>query len=162
MKIRSGFVSNSSSSSYIIAYKDYVPPCECCGRPYQNIIDAIQSFNNPSGYSSVHYRNLKEVVTKLTSKIEETKRDLRDTENPLSPKLQVNGGSISDEKKEACKQFYLSEIKRYNGIIDSCKDLSKKDYEIAIISMDNNSEYLKGLFEALKSSGNIIVLDEWY
>jgi len=31
MKIRNGFVSNSSSSSFIIAYKEQVKPCPTCG-----------------------------------------------------------------------------------------------------------------------------------
>ena len=31
MKTRSGFVSNSSSSSFIIAYKENIKPCPTCG-----------------------------------------------------------------------------------------------------------------------------------
>ena len=37
MKIRNGFVSNSSSSSFVIAIKNEAkPPCETCGRPFHN------------------------------------------------------------------------------------------------------------------------------
>jgi hypothetical protein len=32
MKSRNGFVSNSSSSSFIIAFKEDTVPCKCCGR----------------------------------------------------------------------------------------------------------------------------------
>jgi len=37
MKIRNGFVSNSSSSSFIIDFKNESKPCECCGRTGLNI-----------------------------------------------------------------------------------------------------------------------------
>ena len=41
MKIRYGFVSNSSSSSFIIEIKQSIP-CDKCGRSDMNIIDMIE------------------------------------------------------------------------------------------------------------------------
>lgn len=41
MKIRNGFVSNSSSSSFIVAYKKEV--CPCCGRSNADIVNMIMS-----------------------------------------------------------------------------------------------------------------------
>jgi len=41
MKIRNGFVSNSSSSSFIIAFKECVP-CSHCGRKDTDILKAIE------------------------------------------------------------------------------------------------------------------------
>jgi hypothetical protein len=45
MKIRNGFVSNSSSSSFIIAFKDS-EPCKHCGRKDTNILNAIENIND--------------------------------------------------------------------------------------------------------------------
>ena len=48
MKIRNGFVSNSSSSSFIIAVKKLSTPCKCCGRKDPDILDVLE---NQSSYS---------------------------------------------------------------------------------------------------------------
>jgi len=46
MKIRNGFVSNSSSSSFIVAIKKEPNKCEHCGRSDPNILDAIRQKGN--------------------------------------------------------------------------------------------------------------------
>jgi hypothetical protein len=45
MKIRSGFVSNSSSSSFIVAQK-VGEVCKCCGRSAQTLLDMFSTFSN--------------------------------------------------------------------------------------------------------------------
>lgn len=50
MKIRSGFVSNSSSSSYIIAINSNGEPCNKCGRKDLDIIELINTVDQ-GGYS---------------------------------------------------------------------------------------------------------------
>ena len=52
MKTRNGFVSNSSSSSFIIAFKDNIP-CPHCGRRDPNILNAIESSNDYSNDNNV-------------------------------------------------------------------------------------------------------------
>lgn len=42
MKTRNGFVSNSSSSSFVIALKDAPTPCPHCGRGYENFLHVIE------------------------------------------------------------------------------------------------------------------------
>ena len=87
MKIRLGFVSNSSSSSFIIAYKEDKAPCPTCGR-HDPSIEALRAavantnyddnswrydgFEEAMAYLKV-YDYPKENMDKYTSQMEELK-----------------------------------------------------------------------------------------
>ena len=66
MKIRKGFVSNSSSSSFIIAIS---PPkhCKYCGRTDIDIIDIIENASNYSSDNSVDAVGKQEVIEYITA-----------------------------------------------------------------------------------------------
>ena len=90
MKIRNGFISNSSSSSFIVAIDiSKNRPCKCCGRTDPNFIDAVNrssaSFDdndvNADGYKNVvHYINEMEYSEqewkdKITTKLKPYKNE---------------------------------------------------------------------------------------
>jgi len=61
MKIRNGFVSNSSSSSFIIGYKDNL--CPCCKKP-NSIISTLfsNSYCSHGDYSCYLAKGKKEII----------------------------------------------------------------------------------------------------
>jgi hypothetical protein len=76
MKIRSGFVSNSSSSSFIIAINDKMCTCPTCGRRDKNIFDIIE--RNSSGYydeTRVKAVGAKEVIDYITDNWYDSERN---------------------------------------------------------------------------------------
>jgi hypothetical protein len=64
MKIRNGFVSNSSSTSFVIAYKE-CDPCKHCGRSDLNIIDLIKNSDDGNGDTSVDASGYKNVINDI-------------------------------------------------------------------------------------------------
>jgi len=58
MKTRNGFVSNSSSSSFIIAIKNNNIACPCCGRKDPDLVDLIRGNEDSQVYSNNTDRTL--------------------------------------------------------------------------------------------------------
>ena len=73
MKIRQGFISNSSSSSFIIAYKPAdKTPCPTCGRhDIEDFVELVRK-SEGDGDSSVNAEDLKEVLERLEESLEWT------------------------------------------------------------------------------------------
>ena len=71
MKIRNGFVSNSSSSSYIIAYK-LDKPCKHCGRSDFDVKKFIDERNVEFSKTKLTMKTTKEVVEFLKEEIQQS------------------------------------------------------------------------------------------
>lgn len=64
MKTRNGLVSNSSSSSFVIAFKK-TAACPCCGRTPQTILDIIESKRDYNDDYRINARGADEVIKNL-------------------------------------------------------------------------------------------------
>ena len=62
MKIRNGFVSNSSSSSFIIAIKQINIPCPHCGSKDPDFLNMIEQSNNYIDDNRVNTKETKETL----------------------------------------------------------------------------------------------------
>jgi hypothetical protein len=105
VKIRSGFVSNSSSSSFIIAQK-MTGYCEHCGRSDPDIISILQHSNNDDNYA-----------------LEDWKDNLYDDDKHI---IKI---AEEYEKKKDYKVYYVS-VSYHDEAIN---DLIKKSKDIEII-----------------------------
>lgn len=70
MKVRSGFVSNSSSSSFVIAIRKQ-EPCECCGRTDPDFLEAVTAAGNYDADSEVCADTREEVLDYLKEAVED-------------------------------------------------------------------------------------------
>ena len=121
MKIRQGFVSNSSSSSFIIAYKKAdKTPCPTCGRcDLENFVDIIERSSVNNDDNSVNETGLDDVTYSL-------EEQLRWREDPIS----------------------IVEIKLVKKEI---KRLVKEGWEVANISISYHDEILNNLLHNSKN-----------
>ena len=121
MKTRSGFVSNSSSSSFIIAYKKAdKTPCPTCGRcDLENFVDTIERSSVNNDDNSVNETGLDDVTYSL-------EEQLRWREDPTS----------------------IVEIKLVKKEI---KRLVKEGWEVANISISYHDEILNNLLHNSKN-----------
>ena len=118
MKTRSGFVSNSSSSSFIIAYKKAdKTPCPTCGRcDLENFVDTIERSSVNNDDNSVNETGLDDVTHSLEEQLEWR-------EDPTS----------------------IAEIKLVKKEI---KRLVKEGWEVANISISYHDETLNNLLHS--------------
>ena len=102
MKERMGLVSNSSSSSFIIAYKAEGNVCECCGRGDIDIIDHINNSStymdndvNAEGENSVLDSINQEINSGWCSDIEESRELIDIVKSKSKEGYQIASVSIS-------------------------------------------------------------------
>ena len=129
MKVRSGFVSNSSSSSFVIAVKKGCP-CPTCGRTDINFLDLVETMgrNNSDSYEAtqLHRRGAHDVYDEIE----------RDNENWWSPE----------------------ERKRWANYLGDWIAKEEEGYEIGYVEISYHDEATNTIFNDLKDRKAITVL----
>ena len=129
MKTRSGFVSNSSSSSFIVAVKKQ-EPCPHCKRTDVNFLDIIDTIGKGQSDSyeatQLHARGAMEVYTQITT--------------------MLDSWTDAKEKKE-----WASRLGKWI-------DAEEKGYEIGYFEMSYHDDSTSTLLDSLKWSGTVKVL----
>jgi hypothetical protein len=132
MKIRDGFVSNSSSSSFIIAYK-VGDPCSHCGRSNIDMSDIIKKVN---------YNNSVDVEAEGIDEIQNKMREIYEEEL-----------SYCHDKKSHVKEF--AKFMKYCAKLAEFVD----DYKLIWVTASySDSEVIEALMSAVKAKRII----DWY
>lgn len=153
MKIRQGFVSNSSSSSFIVSFpKGFVPTKEAVKDYLFKGIDSIQEYGDP-----ISTDDMAEIICR--DMLEQTPND----EQSLIEEL---GGSRGGPRFEAFKlksdsrnfdwEAYDAARKAYaSGLFESRYDLAQEDLYIFSYSDNDGDPYTTmehgGIFDSVKS-----------
>lgn len=80
MKYRNGFVSNSSSTSFIVAMTKK-SPCPCCGRGAEDILDIIEQAEGTDCDSRVYWRDPTEYLQELRNDIKHNEEEIEKCKN---------------------------------------------------------------------------------
>lgn len=112
MKTRESLVSNSSSTSFIIAYR-VSEPCKCCGRKDLDIIDKIHNLNCYDDRNEVFQVGIGDIIKNVltwdfdSDRKEEILKKLDDfARSENMEKMNIFHGSISDHEYEFKESIY--------------------------------------------------------
>jgi vacuolar-type H+-ATPase subunit I/STV1 len=151
VKIRQQFVSNSSSSSFVIAFKKQDDkPCPTCGFSPPNILDFLDSSDENV------FRELEELEQNLQQEIQRDEEDLRkmQTKHPDSPAFPDSTyytvKEVSEEinKTLAENRELLSKIHTY----------ANSEYIVGELELDYHNDAANRVFKELCSNKKIVVL----
>jgi len=153
MKTRSGFVSNSSSTSYIVAILKPKDKCPTCGICISDLLDVIGNFSRDDddlvidGQEELQFR-----INEIQGEIESYTEDI---ENPLLQTPSYGNRTAEEWRKDLIKWRDISKqrLEEFKGYIEKYDNISS-------IRISNHVQGLHSLLSVLETYGVIKILEK--
>lgn len=153
MKQRNGFVSNSSSSSFIVAYETSLP-CPHCGRSDKDFADMIRASGDIYEDTYIIRTYAGDILDNLNEQVNIYKRNVKELskENPRN-KIGTYTGSnwtVGQEIESAEEQ-----IKIHKEAIAKVEEYMKKQWKVIEFSVSNHSSEI---YEHIRNNEEKLVI----
>jgi hypothetical protein len=146
MKIRTGFVSNSSSSSFIIAYKKSCT-CPTCGLTPPDIVSIIETRDS---------RDNRVRWTDPATKLKEIEDEIVQYQCDMKKYYRCG---IVDEKDEGNVQWIEKTIQRLQDLSQLIQEHNGDGDIVAEIEIDYHDGYLNEMLKEMVKNKHICVLE---
>ena len=162
MKIRNGFVSNSSSSSFIVAVNPK-EKCPHCGRSSMNIVDVLAS-TDWCNDTELKWTNPTEFINELEKEIEKEQLDLYKWKDMDGDDMVT---SYTDWRGKEHK-YKVSELRLWakdtilanQKILDKINKALKEGKQVAHFDIDYHDPVMNDMVQEQIKNGELEVLDE--
>ncbi len=156
MKIRNGFVSNSSSTSFIVALNNSVP-CPHCGRCDKSIIDMIETAQMHSSETEMRWSDPRDFLIDTEKEIESYDKELREyrTMDPNSM-----GGYQNRYKISTLMQWTQDSIAKLTKLMGAIQDAQSEGKQVIKFDADYHDDLLNDIIREQIESGTIEVIEE--
>jgi hypothetical protein len=161
MKIRNGFVSNSSSSSFIVALSES-EPCRYCGRHDTNILDLIESASAYNDDNRVIWTDPTEFLEELQQEVYNNQLDLEkwvDKDHDEDVTYTYNGGKYYTYKVGKLRKWAQDIIDRNTQLINDIQNKISEGKKIVSFLISYHDSTLNNLVQTQIHTGTIEVIE---
>jgi hypothetical protein len=155
MKIRKGFISNSSSSSFIVAFKNKINKCEHCGRSDPDFIsEYIERSSNHETELEIDGR-LSRVIDNLKYQIEDKEANIKkySMQHPKEPLWYNCKSTVADAIK-----WEEREIEDLNKLINKIKEHESNGDIVHEFSISYHDELCRNKFNEMIENGSAVII----
>lgn len=145
MKVRNGFVSNSSSSSYIIKINREAECCSKCGKK-ESFLDYLKIRSNFYGDSGIEYSSKSNILNEIGLQIDHT---IKNIINALDINPQDRPVNLVPRERELLKH-----------LTDRFYKLSEIEEELYGISISYHDDDLQNAFDKAINDGEITIVED--
>ena len=156
MKLRNGFVSNSSSTSFLIALKK-IDECPHCGRSDLNLLQLIENSASDDCDTSVLKSSKEEILSSIENAITEKwnaigKLELKDPDEKIFDTFTVADDILAIKSRIKYYKSLASKIRKLE------EDHPDENLKMALIEISYHNSAINELFNQMIDTGSIIII----
>ena len=161
MKIRNGFVSNSSSSSFVVAYKSG-DPCPHCGRKDIDMVEFFDRMDRTySDSTHLEHSNFEAVIKEYQDNIDRNKKIIDQEKMRPQSDLAFDYDGYSGNFTVA---DYIKDLendnKSFQDFCNEIKKVVKEGWAVIEVRINNDDMVSEDILKDGQENGTVLILEK--